>query len=128
MKVLITAVVLAAAIGVFFVGRYFTAKSWNDYFNYYAYLHQAVDAQRMVRAVTYLREERQQDGLRVLETFLDGALLSYEPLVLRPQAEGPDESVLRAIRVARDYRAKHPWNNTDPDLSNAVQQVLALPK
>src|SRR6185369_3975697 len=113
------------AIGGFFAGRYFTARSWNSVFEDYTYLRESNQAQQMVRALTYLRGDKPQDGMDALEMYLDSALLTYTPLVLRPQPEGPPTNVLRAIRVARDYRREHPWRGMTPDLSNTVQQVMA---
>jgi hypothetical protein len=129
-KLIVVLLVIAAAIGGFFAGHYFTARSWNSLFMDYAYLHESNDAQHMVRALTYLREDKPQDGMDVLEICLDSALLTYTPLVLRPEPEGPPTHVLRAIRIARDYRIAHPWTSqyTSPEVSNALQQVMALPK
>ena len=127
-KLIVMLLVIAAAIGGFFAGSYFTAKSWDQFFMDYTYLRESNQTQHMVRALTYLRGDKPDDGMDLLEHYLDSALLTYTPLVLRPQPEGPPTNVLRAIQVARDYRRDHPWRGITPDLSNAVQQVMALPK
>lgn len=129
-KLIVSVLVITAAIGGFFAGRYFTARSWNSFFMDHTYLRESNETQHMVRALTYLRGEKPQDGMDVLEMYLDSALLTYTPLVLRPEPEGPPTNVLRAIRVARDYRREHPWTSPhmSPEVSNALQQVMALPK
>lgn len=129
-KLIVLLLVVAAAIGGFFAGGYFAAKSWNSFFIEYTYLHASNDTEHMVRALTYLRGDKPQDGVDVLEMYLDSSLLTYTSLVLRPEPKGPPANVLRAIRVARDYRISHPWTSRymSPEVSNALQQVITLPK
>jgi hypothetical protein len=129
-KLIVILSVVAAAMGGFFAGRDYTAKSWNRFFEDYTYLRESNEAHHMVRALTYLRGDKPQDGMNALEMNLDGALLTYAPLVLRPQPEGPSTNVLRAIRAAHDYRMAHPWTSQymSPEVSNALQQVMSLSK
>ena len=125
-KLIILTVVIVAAVGGFFVGRYFTAKSWNRFFEQYAYMHESNQAHQMVRALTYLQEGKQADATDVMELYLDGALITfvaYEETV--PTSERADY-VIRAARVARDYRTAHPWTNREPSVAEGVQKVFRL--
>jgi len=125
-KVIIAAIVVAAAVGGCFGGRQFTAMSWNRYFEQYAYMRESNHAHQMVRALTYLRAGKQSEAADLLELYLDSALNTfcvYEDTVA--QAERADY-VIRAARVGRDYRSAHPWTNSSPIVAESVQRVFRL--
>jgi len=125
---IITALVVAAALVTgFFVGRFYAARQWNRFFMDYVYTDTSNHAHFYVRALTQLREGQQTNAVEFLEGRLDGEMITYISLEsLRP--EDRSAAGLRAIRVARDYRAKHPWHNTSDEINEGVQRVFALTK
>jgi hypothetical protein len=125
-KLMIVAVLVAVAVGGFFVGRHFTAKSCNRSFLEHVYLSESNQAHQMVRALTYFRDGRQSEAADLLELYLDSALNTfcvYEDHVA--PAERADY-VIRAARVGRDYRSAHPWTNSSLIVAESVQKVFRL--
>jgi hypothetical protein len=125
---IITAVIgVAALVSGFFVGRFDTGRQWNQFFMNFIYTDTSNDAHSHVRTLTALREGRQTNAVEILENVLDGELLTYITFEeLRPEKRS--EAGLRAIRVARDYRAKHPWQSSSAEINDGVQRVFALVK
>ena len=125
-KLIIFAVVAIAAVGGFFVGRHFTAKSWDRFFMQHAYMRESNEAQQMVRALTYFREGKPSEAADLMERYLDSALNTfcvYEDRV--PPAERAGY-VIRAARAGRDYRNAYPWTNSSTLVAESVQKVLRL--
>src|SRR6185436_9222310 len=105
---IITALLVVAALAIgFFAGRFHTGRQWNAFFMDHTYTDTSNHAHFYVRALTQLREGQQTNAVEFLEGRLDGELITYISFEsLRP--EDRSEAGLRAIRVARDYRATHP--------------------
>jgi hypothetical protein len=125
-KLITIAVVIAAAIGGFFVGRYFTAKSWNHSFEEYAHMRESDQAHQMVRALTYLRDGKPSEAADLMELYLDSALNTFCVYEDRVAPAERADYVIRAARVGRDYRSVHPWTNSSPILAESVQKVFRL--
>lgn len=123
---MIIAVLVAVAVGGFFVGRHFTAKAWNRSFLEYVYVSESNQAQRMVRALTYFRDGRQSEAADVLELYLDSALNTFCVYEDRVAPAERADYVMQAVRVSRDYRSAHPWTNSSLIIAESVQKVLQL--
>jgi hypothetical protein len=125
---LITSCAIATALAVgFFAGRFVAGRQWEKSFEWYVNTEASNQAHFYVRALSQLREGQRSNALEFLEGRLDGALLTYCTFDrLRP--ENRSEAGLRAIHVARDYRAKHPWRNSSDELNTVVQRLFVLDK
>lgn len=124
--ILIVAVVAALVVG-FFAGRYQAGRACNSSFEWFIDANASNQAHFWIRSLTYLRDGQQDEAAEFMEGRLDGSLLTfltYEQL----RFEQRNEAGLRAIQTARDYRSKHPWQNTTPEIRNSAQKVLALSK
>jgi hypothetical protein len=122
-KVLILAVALFALVVGFFVGRWHTAASWNRFFEHYVYQRDSNDIQRSTRALTYFRNGKQEDALMVLETHLDGSIITFATYDQVPP-EQREDFVPRAIAVAREYRSQHAWKSSNGEVAESVQRTL----
>ena len=122
--ILIVAVSIALGVG-FFAGRSQASRKWNRLFLDYVQTDTALEAHFWIRALTYLQDEDQADAREFMESRLDGSVftfLMYEQL----QQDERSEAGLRAIRNARDYRSKHPWQNPSPEVRDGVQKVFTF--
>ncbi len=122
-KVIILAVAVVALVVGFFVGRWHTAASWNQFFEHYVYQRDSNDIQRFTRALTYFRDGKQDDALMVLETHLDGSIITFVTYDSVPPAQR-EEFIPRAIAVAREYRSQHPWKSSNAEVAESVQKIL----
>ncbi len=82
----------------------------------------AVDAEQAVRALTWLKEGKTTNGFDVLELKLNSSLLTLS------HAKELTPAMHDAIRIAREYRTKYPWNGTPPELKSRIEQVLSVAK
>jgi hypothetical protein len=122
-RFLILALAVVALVGGFFLGTWRTAASWNRLFEHYVYQRDSLDIQRFTRALTYFREGKQEDALMVLETHLNGSIITFVTYDQVPPAQR-EEFVPRAIAVARAYRSQHPWKSSSGDVDESVKKVL----
>ena len=122
-KVLLLVVAVVALVGGFFLGRWHTAASWNRFFEHYVYRRDSLDIQRFTRVLTYFRDGKQDDALMVLETHLDGSIITFVTYDRVPPAQR-EEFVPRAIAVAREYRSQHPWKSSNGEVAESVQKIL----
>jgi hypothetical protein len=122
-KALILAVAVVALVVGFFAGRWHTAASWNRFFEHYVYQRDSVDIQCFTRALTYFRDGKQDDALMVLETHLDGSIITFVTYDRVPPAQR-EEFVSRAIGVAREYRSQHPWKSSSSEVDQSVRNIL----
>ena len=123
---LIVAVVVALVVG-FLAGRYQAGRVWNSSFEWFVHTDASNQAHFWIRALSYLRDGQQEKAADFMEARLDGSLLTFITYErLRPEER--NEAGMRAIQVARDYRSKHPFQSTTPEIRDGVQRVLALGK
>ena len=118
-------------VAAFFVGLEFgithPKSSFFEWHNQSVYRGCATDAFIYSVALTHLRDGHQDAGVKMLENQLDGSLFvigNYAKLL----AKQPDDSIIQSIKVARDYRAKHPWESSNAVVAAQVDRVLALAK
>ena len=122
--IIIVAVVIALVVG-FFAGRFQAGRSWNTFFEQYAYTDASNQAHFWIRPLTYLQDGQQTNAVEFMESRLDGSLLSFLTYErLRPEER--NEAGVRAIQVARDYRSEHQWQSTTLEIRDGVQRVLSL--
>jgi hypothetical protein len=125
MKTLFIFVLVAGLSAGFFIGRYQTGRAWRRYAeHHFIHLKAANDTDGYVRVLTYLKEGKQTNALDVLEILLNSSLSSLDSYEGIPP-EGRDEFALRAIEVAREYRARYPWAGSSPEVNDRVKQILA---
>jgi hypothetical protein len=119
-------VVLALIVGLtigFFVGRFQGGQAVSSFVeSSIINAGAAVDAQQAVRALTWLKEGKTTNGFDVLELRLDHSLLTLS------HAKELTPDMRDAIRIAREYRTKYPWNGTTPELKSQIEQVLSVAK
>jgi hypothetical protein len=110
------------AIG-FLVGRSQGGKAVsNDVQHSVVDMGAAADTQQAVRILTYLKQGRISNALDVLELKLDHSLLTLS------HAQELTPEMRDAIRAAREYRTKYPWNGSAPALKSRIDQVLSVAK
>ena len=126
-KIIIGISVVTAFFVGFVAGGAKSTNSWVQWHNQNVYRGYATEAFIYSVALTHLRDGHEQEGVKMLENQLDCSLFAigndYKVLVKQP-----DDSIFQSIKVARDYRAKHPWENTNSVISTRVDEVLALAK
>ena len=126
-KLILIVAVVAALAGGFFAGRYQAGRAWNSSFEWFVHTDASNQAHFWIRALSYLRDGQQDKAAEFMEGRLDGSLLTFITYErLRPEQR--NEAGMRAIQSARDYRSKHPWQSTTPEIRDGVQRVLALSK
>jgi hypothetical protein len=126
-KVIVTISIVAAFFVGFIAGGAKSTNSWVRWHNQNVYRGYATDAFIYSVALTHLRDGHEKEGINELENQLDCSLFAigndYKVL-----AKQPDESIIQGIKVARDYRAKHPWESSNSVVATRVDEVLALAK
>ena len=124
--ILIASFVAVFAIG-FVCGSAKSTSSWVRWHNQNVYRGYATDAFVYSVALTHLRDGHQDAGVKTLENQLDTSLFAIGN-DLKVLAKQPDDSIIQSIKVARDYRAKHPWESSNLVVAARVDEVLALAK
>jgi hypothetical protein len=126
-KLTIIIAVLVALVAGFVAGRIQTGRAWNASFEQFVHTAASNQAHFWISALSYLQDGQQVKAVEFMESRLDGSLLTFITYErLRPEQR--NEAGMRAIQVARDYRSKHPWQNSTPEIRDGVQRVLALSK
>ena len=82
----------------------------------------AVDAQQKVYVLKYIKEGNLPKAIELLEVELDGGLIG---LGEKNPTKRTDEAVQKAILLAKEYRAKYPWQSSSPELDKMVNEVLS---
>jgi len=124
-KAFIITTVVAALIVGFFIGTFTTSWIWDRYImRYFVYMPASNQIYESVRALTALHEGRQADAMETEEMVLYGALITFSST----PSDKLDPSWLKSIRVARDYRAAHPYSGSDAIVSNGVEQIFLMVK
>lgn len=121
---IIAAVLGALAIG-FFVGRFRTGRTWNRVIEQDICSRASNEAHFFIRALMLLHARRHSDAVAFLESQLDAALITFVA-ERRLHPHNADDPGTRAVQVARDYRAAHPWHSERPEIRDAVQRVLSV--
>lgn len=85
----------------------------------------ATDIAMTVRVLNDLRSGHTNDAVQLLETRLDGALLTFSAPTNSPRDPKHD----KILKVAKDYRTKHPHTAGVPEIDTGVSQTFdSLPK
>ena len=82
-------------------------------------IHEAATVQATVAALKAFRENGLEKGLGLLESHLDGALITFccsPPLT----KEGT-----RSLERARQYRKMYPFKSGDPNIDNFIEKALS---
>jgi hypothetical protein len=126
-KVIIGISIAVAFLVGFVAGGAKSTSSWVRWHNQNVYRGYATQAFIYSVALTHLQDGHVQDGVKTLENQLDCSLFAIgnDSKVLAKQ---PDDSIIQSIKVARDYRAKHPWESSNAVVAARVDEVLALAK
>lgn len=124
-------VVFAAAFAAgYFLGCNQTkeamSQSWKR-----SYLHQMrancdSELQRTILILTAFRESNPSNGVVMLESRLDGNLLTAAGCDVELQANF--SGTPSYIQVAHDYRAKYPWTNPVSEIDAKVRKILSTAK
>ena len=80
------------------------------------------DIATTVRILQSLRSGDTNAAISLLETQLDGALISFST----PPANSRDTKYYQILAMARDYRAKYPHASGVPDIDNEVSRTFSL--
>jgi len=127
-KLIIAAIIAAAALCGFSLGSYRTRQVWEEIAQQQSESQtrnaNAIRAAQAVRALSYLAEGKQSEARDALEHQLDLGLtgvVEYDSLFSSPERVTLD---IRVIRQARDYRSQHPWTNDRPELVERVQKAF----
>lgn len=99
------------------VAGYFAVFFFIDGYN----LGKAVEAQQKVYVLKNIKEGNLPKAVELLEVGLDGGLIGLEK---KNPTKRTDEAVQKAILLAKEYRAKYPWQSSSPDLDKMVNEVL----
>ena len=84
------------------------------------------DAEMTLLILERLRASQTPDGITLLETRLDGALINLGTSVgSTPEKERPSNS-LQTLRRTRDYRARFPRKSGDPKIEEGVAHAWSL--
>jgi len=127
-RLIIAAIIAAAALGGFWVGSYRTRLVWDEMSQRQSESQNrsanVIRVAQTVRALSYLAEGKQSEARDALEHQLDlglAGVAEYDSLV-----SSPEHGILDtlAIRQARVYRSQHPWTNDRPELVEWVQKAF----
>jgi hypothetical protein len=82
----------------------------------------ATDIATTVQILQSMRSGDTNAAISLLETRLDGALISFST----PSANPRDAKYDQILAMARDYRAKYPHASGVPDIDNGVSRTFSL--
>ena len=97
---------------------YFTSHFFSDGWM----LGNSVDTQTHVSILNNLRDGETQKAIELLETTLDGKIVSLQ--TSEENTQKTNEAVAKAIQMAREYRTKHPQHTQYPEVDEMVSKVL----
>ncbi len=85
----------------------------------------AIEIVVSVRILESVRSGRTNDAIRLLETRLDGALMTFGA-----PSNGPRETKYdKILKMAKEYRAKYPYTSGFPGIDTGVSKAFdSLPK
>ncbi len=126
-KVIIGISIIVAFLVGFVAGGAKSTNSWVQWHNQNVYRGYATDAFIYSVALANLRNGHQDAGVNTLENQLDCSLFAIGN-DFKVLAKQPDDSIIQSLKVARDYRAEHPWVSSNAVVAARVDEVLALAK
>ena len=126
-KGFVTISIVAAFLVGLVAGGANSTHSWVRWHNQNVYRGYATDAFIYSVALTHLRDGHEKEGVNELENQLDCSLSAIDN-DYKLLAKQPDDSIIQSIKVARDYRTKHPWESSNSVVATRVGEVLALAK
>ena len=124
-KIIVSVSVVAAFTAGFLVGDFHAASSWIHRNNEKVRSSYAAHVFTYSLALTKLRGGQEKEGVVILDDALESSLFALDN-DYTSLAREHDRATLEAIRLARDYRVKYPWDNTNSLIETRVSQVLAL--
>jgi|GEM_PF-2906443 len=85
----------------------------------------ATDIALTIRVLDGLRSGRTNDAIKLLETRLDGALMTFGA----PSDNPRDSKYDKILRIAKEYRTRYPHATGVPEIDTGVSRAFdALPK
>jgi len=127
-KLIIAAIIAAAALCGFSLGSYHTRQVWEEIAQRQSESGtlnaNIIRASQAVRALSYLAEGKQSEARDALEHQLDLGLTGV--VAYDSSFPSPEHGILDilVIRQARAYRSQHPWTNDRPELVEWVQKAF----
>ena len=124
-KIIVSVSVVAAFTAGVLIGELHADGSWIHRNNEKVRSSYAAHVFTYSLALTKLRGGQEKEGVEILDDALEVSLfaLDNDYTVL---AKEHDRATHEANRLARDYRMKYPWDNTNALIETRVGQVLAL--
>lgn len=123
---IITALVIAMAC-IFIFGSgfgYMKAKThFDEYFTSALYASSAVELKGRITLLKLLKNGNYVKAQKRLEALADVDLNTLTLYVNNPPSK-PDNEVIEAIRIAKEYRKKYPGHQVNPALKNSVKKTL----
>lgn len=83
---------------------------------------QAANVTTSVETLQALRETNTQGAIKLQESFLNGAVLSFYG------SSPSEEGTRKALELAREYREKHPFAGPYSNVNNTVSEILSNAK
>jgi hypothetical protein len=82
----------------------------------------ATDVAITVRILESLRSGNTKTAIKLLETGLDGALITFSV----PSSNPRDTEYDKILETAKKYRAQYPYSSGIPDIDNGVNRTFSL--
>ena len=86
----------------------------------------AAQATTTVRTLDCLRAGNTNGAIKLLESDLDGALIGLGASIPDIPPSRHDPLYLKAVQLARDYRAKFPRTDNPPEVTEAITRTFNL--
>jgi len=120
-------VIIASFILGAFVGGY-ALSTFSSTFALQSFYNSAAAHTNMTLAILdRLRNNKVKDAIELLETSLDGDIITFKGYVQLPTGR-KDKNISRVIQRAKDYRSEYPRTTDHPDIDNAVKQIFTAVK
>lgn len=110
---------IAGGVAGSYVAIYFTSHFFTDGWM----LGNSVDTQTHVSILENLRDGETKKAIEFLETNLDGKIVSLQ--TSEDNTQRTNDAVTKAIKMAREYRTKHPRRTQYPEVDEMVSKVLS---
>ena len=121
---IIAAVFILGVISGAVLGIKFSMQICDAFDEDAVYTRAAANTSFAVGALQRIRSNRTSDAIELLESYLDGELITfmhYEdvPLDMR------DENVVRILKNTKKYRSEYPHKTGEPDIDRTIEKVLS---
>jgi len=126
----IIAIGLYTAIILFFgfvVGKNITSNNLSEYFITQSDSGSATQIEIKIKLLNYIDNSNFDEAKLLLENTLDAELSGLYAYANKSPFK-PNKEVNDAIKIAKQYRDKHPSHIVNPNLYPAVRKVLAIAK